>query len=491
MYFAAIDEGTTSTRTIIFDAQGQPVSEHQIALETYFPHSGWVELRAEEVWGATRTTWFEALNKASLNPEDITAIGITNQRETTVVWDRITSRAIHNAIVWQDRRTTDYCDVLRGQELEPRVQAKTGLLLDPYFSASKLAWILQNVNGARQQAEAGQLAFGTIDSFLLWRMTGGRVHATDITNAARTSLYNIYAQEWDSELLEMFHIPHEVLPEVKDNIAEFGLTDKSIWGAEIPVKVMIGDQQSALVGQGCVMPEAAKCTYGTGGFLMINTGHQIVKSTHRLLQTVAYRVKDEFALAVEGSIFSVGTTVNWLRDVMHLIRHAEDSEALAASVTDNGGVYLVPAFTGMGAPNWRPDVRAAILGLTRASKPEHIVRAGLEAIAYQTQDLVVALKEEGLPAIHALRVDGGVVQNRWLLQFLSSLLGVPIMRAKRSEATAYGVCQLLRFDAGELSGLQDIADEWLPDQVFEPRPERDKMHDYYQGWLAAVRSICH
>ncbi len=488
-FLLSIDQGTTSTRAIIFNQAGQPISLHQMELTQYFPHPGWVEHDPEEIWQSTLTCCKSALKKANLSAADITAIGITNQRETTVVWDRTTGKTVHRAIVWQDRRTTDFCQALHHAGHEAIVQEKTGLLLDPYFSASKIAWVLDHVPGARAQAEKGMLAFGTIDSFLLWRLTQGTRHATDVTNASRTQLFNIHTLQWDSSLLELFNVPSSMLPEVFDNTAEFGVTHASLFGHEIPIAAVAGDQQSALIGQTCFQPGMVKSTYGTGTFLVVNTGDQAVISKNRLLTTIAYRLKGKICYAIEGSIFSSGSTIQWLRDQLQLIKNASETEQLAASLPDNGGVYFVPAFTGLGAPYWRPAARASIEGLTRDSQAAHIVRAALEAVAYQTRDLLNAILADSPMTLAEIRVDGGMVVNNWLMQFLADMLHLPVLRPKISETTALGVAYLAGLQMGVFESLQEISALWQCEQNYTPRMNVEVAEGLYQSWELAVRKV--
>src|SRR5262245_14226424 len=438
-FILAIDQGTTSTRAILFDLSGEPQATVQRELPQIYPADGWVEHDAEEIWRATVAVVKAALNKAHATAADVAAVGITNQRETTVVWDRESGKPIHNAIVWQDRRTTAFCKELVAAGHDPLVQKKTGLLIDPYFSGTKVAWLLDNVAGARDAAERGELAFGTIDSFLLWRLTGGKVHATDATNASRTMLFNIHTQSWDPELLELLNVPASLLPAVKDSAAEFGATEKGIFGAALPVAGIAGDQQAALVGQAGFGPGMIKSTYGTGCFVVLNTGDQAVASKNRLLTTLAYRLKGKPTYAIEGSIFVAGAAVQWLRDGLKLIHAAGSSQALAESIDHNHGVYLVPAFTRLGAPYLAPEARGAILGLTRGTGIAEIVRSALEAVSYQTRDLMAAMGADppsptgsgaagACTKLRALRVDGGMARNDWVMQFLADILDLPVER---------------------------------------------------------------
>jgi len=483
-FVLAIDQGTTSTRSILFDREARAVASAQSDLTQHYPRDGWVEHDGEEIWDAVVATAGEALAQASATADDVAAIGIANQRETTLLWDRATGALLHKAIVWQDRRTADACAQLRDKGHEGLVQGRSGLLLDPYFSATKLAWLLDHVPGARARALSGALAFGTVDSFLLWRLTAGRVHATDATNASRTSLFNIHADRWCPELLDLFGIPAAVLPEVRDNSGDFGATD--LLGAPVPIGGMAGDQQAALVGQACFAPGAAKATYGTGCFMLLNSGDAAVASTNRLLTTVAYRLDGRTTYAVEGSIFVAGAGIKWLRDGLGVIAHASDTHGMATKVADNGGVYLVPAFTGLGAPHWRPDARGTISGLTLASTAAHVARAALEAVGYQTADLIDAMTRDGAARPAVLRVDGGMSANAWLCQFLADLLEVPVERPANLETTALGAAFLAGLavgfwrDLGELAGLTTTAER------FEPRMAAAERAGLLAGWKAAL-----
>ncbi len=488
-FLLAIDQGTTSTRVMIFDHEGRNVSKHQLELTQYFPQEGWVEHDPEEIWQATVICCREAVHKAKLSFKDIRAIGITNQRETTVVWDRKSGAPVYRAIVWQDRRTAELCQQLHAEGKEAMVQSKTGLLLDPYFSASKIAWILDNVDDARQRAEQGGLAFGTIDSFLLWRLTQGSSHATDASNAARTLLFNIHDQTWDKELLELFNIPSSLLPQVMDNTADFGFTDPTLFGEKIPIAAMAGDQQAALIGQTCLDLGMIKSTYGTGTFIILNTGDEPITSKNRLLTTIAYRLKGKVTYGVEGSIFSAGSIVQWLRDKLGLFKDAKETETLAASLPDNGGVYFVPAFTGLGAPYWNPNARASIEGITRASTIAHIVRAGLEAVAYQTRDLLDAMAADGVSRFTEIRVDGGMVVNNWLMQFLADILQLPVERPTINETTALGVIYLAGLQCGMFSSTEQISQLWQCERRFVPQMPKSQADQLYKNWQSAVRKV--
>ncbi|TRX73707.1 glycerol kinase GlpK [Pseudomonas mangiferae] len=485
-HLLAIDQGTTSSRAIVFNLDGVPVASSQREFRQYFPQDGWVEHDGEELWASTLQVCREALASQGLSASDIAAIGITNQRETTLVWDARSGEPIHNAIVWQDRRTADYCAELKAAGHEARISARTGLLIDPYFSATKLRWILQNVPGARERAERGELRFGTVDCFLLWRLTGGAVHRTDATNASRTLLFNIHEQRWDEDLLALFDIPSSLLPEVLDCAANFGTTCADLLGAPIPVLGMAGDQQAALVGQACFQPGMVKSTYGTGCFMIQNTGATPVTSKNRLLTTVGYRLGGQVSYAVEGSIFVAGAAVQWLRDGIKLIDHARDTEALAEQTGHACGVYLVPAFTGLGAPYWDPKARGAIFGLTRDTGIKEIVTAGLQSVCYQTRDLLEAMRQDGAAAPSALRVDGGMVQNNWVMQFLAEILGVPVERPRVTETTALGVAYLAGLQAGFYRDLDEIASHWQRQQRFEPTLDDAQRDGLYAGWLDAV-----
>ncbi len=487
-YLLAIDQGTTSSRAIVFNAAGEIVGVGQQEFQQFYPNDGWVEHDAEEIWQSTLATCREAIAAAGLQAADIRACGITNQRETTVLWDRSTGEPLHRAIVWQDRRTAAQCAALKREGVESMVTKRTGLLLDPYFSGTKLTWLLDNVPGARARAEKGELAFGTIDSFLLWRLTGGRVHATDPSNASRTLLFNIHSQQWDSELLSLFNIPESVLPEVLDSSGHFGDIETELLGAPIPVHALIGDQQAATVGQACFQPGMVKSTYGTGCFVMLNTGSQALASNNRLLTTVAYRVNGEVTYALEGSIFVAGAAVQWLRDGLKLIGSAAETQALAESVPSSGGVYMVPAFTGLGAPYWDPDARGAILGLTRDTGIAHIARATLESVCYQTRDLLEAMKDDGA-RINALRVDGGMVVNDWLVQRLTDTLGCRCERPRVTETTALGAAYLAGLSAGVYASLDEVAALWGCEQGFDSQMAEVDRERRYHGWKRAVSRV--
>ncbi len=487
-YILSIDQGTTSSRAVLFSNQGQVVMQAQQEFEQLFPNDGWVEHRTSDIWQTVLDCCLEVIEKAHITASDIAAIGITNQRETTVVWDKQTGQPIYNAIVWQDRRTSEYCRSLKSQQLEPLITEKTGLLLDPYFCATKIKWILDTVEGARAKAEQGQLAFGTIDSFLLWHLTGGESHATDATNASRTLLFNIHQQDWDKELLELFDIPASMLPKVLDCAADFGESKAALFGESIKIAGMAGDQQAALFGQACFEKGMAKSTYGTGCFLMLNTGYNPIFSSNRLLTTVAYRLNGQVNYAVEGSIFMAGATVQWLRDGLQVIDDAKDSEALAQQVKVDHGVFLVPAFTGLGAPYWDPDARGGIVGLTRDSGIKEIVSAGLQSVCYQTKDLQKAMERDGVRPTN-LRVDGGLSANNWVMQFLSDMLDAPIERGEIIETTALGVAYLAGLQTGLFKSLEHLAKLRKADRVFKPSMSEQQRNSLYQQWLIAVNRM--
>ena len=482
----AIDQGTTSTRAIVFDRSGQKLGSHQLELPQSFPGDGWVEHDAERIWADTLACVRGALAAAKLDASQITALGITNQRETTVLWDRASGQPIAPAIVWQDRRTADFCAAHADQSAW--LASKTGLLLDPYFSATKIAWLLDHTAGARARAERGELAFGTIDSWLLWKLTGGKVHATDATNASRTALFNIHSQQWDEALLQFFKVPASLLPAVRDCAADYGSSDPALFGHAIPIRGIAGDQQAALIGQACFTPGMAKSTYGTGCFVVLNTGSRCVASANRLLSTVAYRLGGKTTYALEGSIFVAGAAVQWLRDALHLIKSAGETEALARSLQDSQGVYLVPAFTGLGAPYWDPQARGAILGLTRDTGLAHIVRAALESVAYQTRDLLEAMAADSLKPTE-LRVDGGMVINDWLTQFLADALQLPVVRPEVTETTALGAAFLAGLGAGVYDSLDELASLWAQQRRFVPVMSAAESQRLHQGWHTAVGSV--
>lgn len=489
-HILAIDQGTTSTRAMLFSVAGHCDIVAQQDLQQHYPADGWVEHDPEEIWQAVVNVCRQVLAQAAQKGIRIAGIGITNQRETTLVWERATSEPIYNAIVWQDRRTADFCEKLRCGGHEEHVATATGLLLDPYFSATKLRWILDHVPDARQRAEAGELAFGTIDSFLLWRLTGGRVHATDVTNASRTMLYNIHQLQWDKSLLELFQIPATILPEVKECADDYGTTDPELFGTPLPIGGVAGDQQAAAIGQGCLDAGMIKSTYGTGCFMLLNTGKEACRSQHRLLTTIAYRIHGETSYALEGSIFVAGAAIQWLRDGLKLIRKAKDIEELVAALPSNRGVYMVPAFTGLGAPHWDPHARGAIFGLTRDTGIAEIARATLESVGYQTFDLMMAMKKDVTTGSWTLRVDGGMAANDWFLQFLADILAMPVERPDTTETTALGAAWLAAVQFGLLPNLAAAAEHWRCAARFSEQIEDASTRaELLRGWQNAVSRV--
>jgi glycerol kinase len=479
----AIDQGTTSTRSMTFDTRGMPRKVARQEFEQHYPQHGWVEHDVEDIWRDTQSTLKQVIEE---DGGDVQAIGITNQRETVVVWDRTTGEAIHNAIVWQDRRTAKFCAELKAQGYEEEVRAKTGLLLDPYFSGTKLRWILDNVKGARKRADKGELAFGTIDSFLLWRLTGGKVHATDASNASRTLLYDIHKGAWDADLCKMLGVPETMLPEVKDNSTIFGETDKSLFGKAMPIGGMAGDQQAAAVGQACFKRGDIKSTYGTGCFALLNTGDKALRSENGLLTTVGYSIGGKRTYALEGSIFVAGAAIKWLRDGLGLIHRASDTNDLANQLTDNHGVYMVPAFVGLGAPHWDPDARATITGLTFDATGAHIARAALESVAYQTTDLVDAMVADGAKDVRTIRVDGGMAANDWFCQFLADVLDTKVERPANIETTVAGAAFLAGLAVGVWDKLEDVAAAWALERAFEPNMKKKAREGLKTGWREAL-----
>ncbi|MBU2886787.1 glycerol kinase GlpK [Gilvimarinus agarilyticus] len=484
-HILAIDQGTTSSRAIVFAPNGDIVSDAQREFDQHFPADGWVEHDPQQIWRVTSAVCREAL--AKLPPgTGVAGIGITNQRETTVVWNRASGEPIYPAIVWQDRRTAKQCQTMRAADQEADITERTGLLLDPYFSATKIAWILDHVEGARQQAEAGELAFGTMDTWLIWQLTGGKVHATDATNASRTLLFNIHTQRWDQTLLDAFAIPAGILPEVYDCAADFGLAIEGLGGQHLPIAGVAGDQHAAMVGQGCFKPGMIKSTYGTGCFALMHTGSDARTSRNRLLTTVAYRLNGKPQYALEGSIFMAGATVQWLRDKLGIINHASDTEVLAASLSSNKGVYLVPAFTGLGAPHWQPQARAVICGLTRDSGRAEIARAALEAVCYQTHDLLQAMTADAGHRPDTIRVDGGMIANNWLMQTLTNITDTPAERPHVIETTALGAARLAGLQLGIYPSLEDIASDWQLERRCEPAINPAERCAMLEGWQRAI-----
>jgi glycerol kinase len=487
-HILAIDQGTTSTRAIVFDHDFKPMAVSQVELQQHYPQPGWVEHDADEIWRATLKVCREAIEKSG-GAETIAAIGITNQRETTVVWDRKTGVPVHRAIVWQDRRTADVCAALREAGHEPKVQHTTGLLLDPYFSATKIAWILDRDPALRKRAEAGELAFGTIETFLVWRLTNGRAHVSDMTNAARTLLLDINTRAWSDEMCALFRVPRALLPQPMACDSHFGDADATHFGRAVPIHGMAGDQQAALVGHACFKPGMAKCTFGTGTFLVMNTGASPPSSRNRLLATIGYQTQNDLAYALEGSVFSAGSTIQWLRDGLKLIKASSETEAIAAALKDNGGVYLVPAFAGLGAPQWNAEARGAVVGLTRDSTSAHLIRAGLEAVAYQTADLLDALRADAAPPLASLLVDGGMTANAWLMQFLADVCDVEVARPAFQEVTALGAAKLAAFGIGQREALESSGSDirrWTPKMA---AAERSALREKWNSAVAGVLAI--
>ena len=487
-FLLAIDQGTSSSRTVIYDHSARVVGSDQQEFPQIYPRPGWVEHDPEAIWSSVTAVTRGAMEKAGAHAADISAIGITNQRETTIVWDRDTGEPVYNAIVWQDRRTAQYCERLIDEGLEASVSEKTGLRLDPYFSGTKIAWILDNVEGVRARAEAGRLAFGTVDSFLLWRLTGGRVHATDATNASRTLLFNIHTQEWDDELLEMFDVPRALLPEVRDCAADFGVAGDDCLGGDVPVCGIAGDQQAALIGQAGFKPGMTKSTYGTGCFVVANTGDEFLQSQHNMLTTVGMRIDGKVTYALEGSVFVAGSAMQWLRDELRIIESAPESGAIAARTGVVEDVYVVPAFAGLGAPYWDPDARGAILGLTSGTDREQIVTATLQSVAFQTRDLIDAMAEDGVrPSV--IRVDGGMVANDWFLQFLADVLDISVERPENVESTVLGAAYLAAYQAGLVESPSELGKLWRRDALFEPAMQAAQRERLLDKWRDSVRRV--
>ncbi len=484
----AIDQGTTSTRAIVFDENAKVITSAQQEFPQIYPSDGWVEHDPEAIWNTTVDVCRRAFDIAEGQGLKIASIGITNQRETSIVWDRSTGKPIYNAIVWQDRRTSAVCADLKKDGVEDMLRERTGLLLDPYFSATKVAWILDHVDGAREKAERGELAFGTVDSYLIWKLTGGKVHATDPTNACRTNLYNIHDGAWDPELLKVFRVPEAVLPKVLDCDAHFGDTDAALLGRAVPIRGVAGDQQAASIGQCCFEPGSIKSTYGTGCFVLMNTGSEAIASKNRLLTTIAYQLDGVPTYAIEGSIFVAGAAVQWLRDGIGIISSASECEKLASGLAGNSGIYLVPAFTGLGVPYWEPDVRGAIFGLTRATGPAELVRATLESVCYLTSDLFAAMAQDGIKP-STLRVDGGMVANDWLLQFLASVLDMSVCRPAVMETTALGAAYLAGRHAGIYGNFDEFTAQWRRAAQFEPDMSATKREELLRGWHDAVDRV--
>lgn len=489
-YVMALDAGTTSNRCILFDKKGNMISMAQKEFHQYFPKPGWVEHDANEIWSTQIGVAVEALTKAGARPDDIASIGITNQRETTIVWDRHTGEPVYHAIVWQCRRTSEYVDQLKKQGLTEMIRSKTGLMLDAYFSATKLKWILDHVDGARERARNGDLLFGTVETWLIWNLTGGKVHVTDYSNASRTMMFNIHTLDWDDDILELMDIPRCMLPEVRPSSCEYGKTDSVVVGGEIPIGGAAGDQQCALFGQTCFKPGDVKNTYGTGGFLLMNTGDQPIESEHGLVTTIAWGLDGKVTYALEGSIFVAGAVIQWLRDEMRLIDSAEDSEYMAGKVSDTNGCYVVPAFTGLGAPYWNQYARGTIVGITRGVNKYHIIRASLESIAYQVNDVLQVMNQDSGIKLSSLKVDGGASRNNLLVQFQSDLSNLPVMRPDCVETTALGAAYIAGLSSGFWESKEEIARNWKVEEIFHPEISETEREHLIRGWKRAVDCAC-
>ncbi len=486
-YVLAVDQGTSSSRAIIFNKQGESCAVAQKEFTQYFPTSGWVEHNPKEIWATEATVIFEAMEKLGINGSNIAAIGITNQRETTIVWDAETGEPVYNAIVWQDRRTAELCDRLKAQGLTEMIHHKTGLIIDAYFSATKIKWILDNVSGARERAEQGKLRFGTVDSWLVWQLTGGKLHITDATNASRTMLFNIHTLQWDEELLQIFGIPRSMMPDVKSCSEVYGYAGPTLFGCQVPIGGIAGDQQSALFGQLCTEPGSVKNTYGTGCFLLMNSGEKPIMSANNLLTTIALQRDGKVTYALEGSIFVGGSVVQWLRDGLGIIRSSSEIEALAASVPDTGGVYFVPALTGMGAPYWDQYARGSITGISRGTTAAHIARAALEGIAFQTLDIVQAMQRDAQIPLKELKVDGGASRNNLMMQFQADILDTKVIRPRNTETTALGAAYLAGLAVGYWDSVESIRQQWTIDSTFLPTEDRQRVQAAVQGWQAAIQ----
>lgn len=488
-YILSLDQGTTSSRAILFNEKGEAVHTAQREITQHFPHPGWVEHNANEIWGSVLSVIASVLSESGVKPEQIAAIGITNQRETAVVWDKETGDPVYHAIVWQSRQTSGICEELKAQGLDDTIRAKTGLLIDPYFSGTKVKWILDEVEGAREKAEQGKLLFGTIDTWLIWKFTGGRAHVTDYSNASRTLMYNIYELKWDDELLEILGVPASMLPQVRPSSEVYGLTvPYHFFGTEVPIAGVAGDQQAALFGQACYSKGMAKNTYGTGCFMLMNTGETAVRSEHGLLTTLAWGINGKVEYALEGSIFVAGSAIQWLRDGLRMLKESKESETYASRVASTDGVYVVPAFVGLGTPYWDSDVRGAVFGLTRGTSKEHFIRATLESLAYQTKDVLSAMEADSGIELTTLRVDGGAVHNDFLMQFQSDVLGVSVERPVINETTALGAAYLAGLAVGYWKSQDDISGQWAIEREFQPVMEEKERTGLYEGWKKAVHA---
>lgn len=490
-YILAIDQGTTSTRACIYDKDQSLVAWSQQEFEQFFPQIGRVEHNPQDIWQSTLSVCHSALAQANIKASQVIGLGISNQRETTIMWHKQTGEAVSPAIVWQDRRTHEYCQGLKDAGFDEVIQRKTGLLIDPYFSASKIRWILDHIPRAQALVDQGLLAFGTVESYLVWQLTGGKRHVTDVSNASRTLLMNIHNFDWDDELLAIFGIPRSILPTIVDNSGHVGDTLPALFGAAIPITGLAGDQQAAMVGQACIQPNSLKATVGTGAFLMLNTGQQVIQSQCRLISTVAYKIGNDYAYALEGSIFNTGTAVKWLRDQMGLIQAATDTERLARSLMSNDGFYLVPSFTGLGAPYWQPEARALCYGITRATTPAHFARGALEAVAYQLLDIKHLMEQDAALTIHDIRLDGGLTANHWFLQFLADMLNVPLLLSPVAEASCYGAGLLAAIGAGQFANLQQASTHWHASRKILPTMAAALRLQNYQGWSQALGMLTH
>ena len=485
-FILSIDQGTTSTRSVLFDLKGKPFFISRKEFKQYFPKDGWVEHNPEEIWKTTKIVLKNALLKIKKIKGEILTLGITNQRETTIIWDKQTGKSIYNAIVWQDRRTSDLCDSLKKKGLQKIIKSKTGLILDPYFSATKIKWILENVPKAKNLLKKNRLLFGTVDTYLVWKLTGGKIHATDSTNASRTMIFNIKKNCWDKKLLKLLKIPHIILPDVKNSADDFGLTNKSITNKSYPISGVIGDQQAAAIGQSCYTKGSTKITYGTGAFVIMNTGDKIIKSKNKLLSTVCYRIDNKTTYSLEGSIFVAGAAIQWLRDKLKIIKNANLTEKISRKQKNNNNLYLVPAFTGLGAPHWKPDARGTLVGITRDTERDHVIRATLESIAYQSSDLLNAMQKDGVKPL-IVKVDGGMVQNNWLMQFISDVLNLPIYRPKVHETTALGAALIAGYGIGIYKSLSHMSKKLKYDKKFYPKMAHKKRFKLLNGWSQAIR----
>ena len=485
-FLVAIDQGTTSTRAILFSISGKPVYISQKEFAQYFPKDGWVEHNPNEIWSTTRKVLTDVITKSKKLKGKILTIGITNQRETTILWDKKTGKHVYNAIVWQDRRTAEFCKKYKTKKKEKIINKKTGLLIDPYFSGTKIKWILENIPKAKKLAKNNQLLFGTVDTFLIWKLTKGKVHATDATNACRTMLFNISTNEWDEDILKIFNIPKNILPQVKNSCDDFGFTDRSITGKSYPINGVVGDQQAATIGQCCFTKGSTKSTYGTGAFVLMNTGNKKIYSKNKLLTTICYRVNGRITYALEGSIFIAGAGVQWLRDKIKLIDNAAQTEKISQSLSSNNGVYLVPAFTGLGAPYWNPNSRGILCGLTRDTSRDEIVRAVLESVAFQSYDLFRSMKKDGLKP-NIIKVDGGMIKNNWLSQFLADIINITVIRSKINDTTALGAAFMAGLGVGVYKSLTEISKNWRFDRRFRPKIDKKNREELLNGWNKAIR----